>query len=301
MTLPTNEVIPVKLALKAKLNDHGGLDKLKARICLRGDMQIKDDSNPWSPTASSRLLRCFIADATRNKATIYQLDFIQAFIQSEMKKRMFVILDKEYEQFCPNQKGNFGRPLRLKRCLYGGDFSGKSWYDTLDLFLTKELSFLRSRVEGCLYIYKKDQEWIKMINYVDDALYYANNDQVRCTFEKRLSKRFHLSLLGKAKWYLGMRITQNKNYITLDQDQYVKNITSRFEKSFKQPFKGKQSPLPTNFTPLKKDSPVTEDQIKEIKLRFGNLNYRSVIGVLLYVSCCTRPDITYAVNKLARF
>ena len=120
-------------------------------------------------------------------------------------------------------------------------------------------------------------------------------------FEKRLSKKFHLSLMGEAKWYLGMRITQKKNYISLDQDQYVKNITARFEKAFKHPFKGKQSPLPTNFVPSKKDSPTTEEQIKETKLRFGNLNYRSVIGALLYVSCCTRPDITYAVNKLAKF
>ena len=46
MTLPTDEVIPVKLALKAKMNAHGGLDKFKDRICLRGDMQIKDDCNP---------------------------------------------------------------------------------------------------------------------------------------------------------------------------------------------------------------------------------------------------------------
>ena len=45
--LPTDEIIPVKLALKAKLNIYGALDKLKARICLREDMQIKDDFNPW--------------------------------------------------------------------------------------------------------------------------------------------------------------------------------------------------------------------------------------------------------------
>ena len=104
MILPTDDVIPVKVALKAKMNAHGGLDKLKVRIYLRGDMQLMDDSNPWSPTTSSRLLRCFIADAISHKAIIYQLDSIQAFIQSEMKKRMFVILNNEYEQFCPNQK-----------------------------------------------------------------------------------------------------------------------------------------------------------------------------------------------------
>ena len=41
--------------------------------------------------------------------------------------------------------------------------------------------------------------------------------------------------------------------------------------------------------------------MKEIKSRFGNLNYRSVSGSLLYVSCCKQPDITCAVNKLTKF
>ena len=100
--------------------------------------------------------------------------------------------------------------------------------------------------------------------------------------------------MGAIKWYLGMRIRQ-------DQDQYVKNITTRFEKSFKHPFKLKDSPLPASFVPTKKDSPSTEAEVKEVKIRFGNLNYRSVIGALLYVSYCTRPDISFAVNKLAKY
>ena len=68
------------------------------------------------------------------------------------------------------------------------------------------------------YIYRDNKNWIKMINYVDDALYYANNDDVRQNFDKKLSERFHLSLVDKAKWYLGMRITQSNENITLDQD-----------------------------------------------------------------------------------
>ena len=42
-------------------------------------------------------------------------------------------------------------------------------------------------------------------------------------------------------------------------------------------------------------------QIKETKTRFGNLNYRSIIGALLYVLYCTRLDICFAVNKLAKY
>ena len=108
--LPADEVIPVKCAFKTKLNAYGGLDKLKARICIRGDMQIKDQINNWSPTASVCLLKCFLADAIANQTKIFQLDFIQAFIQSETKKRIFVTLDKEFETFCPQLKEHFGRP-----------------------------------------------------------------------------------------------------------------------------------------------------------------------------------------------
>ena len=120
--------------------------------------------------------------------------------------------------------------MRLKKCLYGADFSGKSWYETLDNFLQKDLGFHRSQVEGCLYIYQKDSNWLKMINYVDDALYYANNDNFRMDFELLLKKRFNLTLMGEAKWYLGMRIRQGKNHIMIDQDQFIENIVSRFEK-----------------------------------------------------------------------
>ena len=122
-----DEVIPLKCASNYKLNSYGGLDKLKARICVRGNMQIKDVINNWSPTASVHLLKCFLTFSIQYSSILYQLDFIQAFIQlPRTNKRIFIIIDKEYEAFCSQLAEHFGRPLQLRKYFFGADFSDKS-------------------------------------------------------------------------------------------------------------------------------------------------------------------------------
>ena len=81
--------------------------------------------------------------------------------------------------------------------MYGTDFGGKSWYKTLDSYLTNTLHFVRSRVEGCLYILREGDNWIKLINHVDDILYYSKNEDFRLKFQQSPKKIFNLSLLGQ--------------------------------------------------------------------------------------------------------
>jgi hypothetical protein len=53
-------------------------------------------------------------------------------------------------------------------------------------------------------------------------------------------------------------------------------------------------------TPLPQDvqlSTAEEEQVTEKEQK----KFRNVIGSLLYLSNCTRPDITHAVNSLARY
>lgn len=65
---------------------------------------------------------------------------------------------------------------------------------------------LQEQKDAYTVIFRNKNEWIK-INYVDDALYYASSQRVREHFKISL-KKFNLTLLGIAKWYLGMRIVQ---------------------------------------------------------------------------------------------
>ena len=46
-----------------------------------------------------------------------------------------------------------------------------------------------------------------MINYIDDALYFAGSAKIRMDFKLSLKNKFNLTLsMGIAKWYLGMKI-----------------------------------------------------------------------------------------------
>ena len=55
----------------------------------------------WSPTASMRTLKYFIADAAKHKARVHQLYFIGAFLQAKVENRVFVKLAMRYADYFP--------------------------------------------------------------------------------------------------------------------------------------------------------------------------------------------------------
>ena len=87
---------------KAKIQSDGSLDKLKLRIVVGVYFQNKEMvGDTWSPTASMRTLKYFLADAAKHKASVHQLDFIEAFLQAKVKNKVFVKLDIRYTDYFP--------------------------------------------------------------------------------------------------------------------------------------------------------------------------------------------------------
>ena len=80
-------VTPCMDVYKAKIQSDGSLDKLKLRIVVRRYLQNKEMvGDTWSPTASMRILRYFLADAAKHKTRVRKLDFIGAFLASKSKE-----------------------------------------------------------------------------------------------------------------------------------------------------------------------------------------------------------------------
>ena len=99
---------------KANIQSDGSLDKFKLRIMVRGYMKSKEIfGDTWSPTASMRTLKYFLANATKHKERVHQLYFIGAFLQEKLKNRVFVKLDMRYTDYFPEYEKYFGRALRL--------------------------------------------------------------------------------------------------------------------------------------------------------------------------------------------
>ena len=298
------KIIPVMEDLRVKILENGFLDKLKLRIVVRGDLQKKllELVNNWSPTASHRSLKLFLANACKYKSRVRALDFIGAYLQALMQTEVWIMLPEYYTTLFPKYKEYFGVPLRLKKSMYGQNVSGKNWYDELHQYLVS-VGFQPST--SCLSMYVRrntDGSVIKLLNYVDDLLYFGTNEEETKSFEIELAQRFRLELKGQASWYLSMRIKQDKNFnITIDQGRYVQSILRRFLDKARIPETQRHifTPLSTEFKASKKDLAQSEEESKEIQRQY-NIDYPACVGHLIYLSY-TRTDILYAVNKLAKF
>ena len=97
-----NPVTPCMAVYKAKIRSDGSLDNLKLRIMVRVDLQNRElVGDTWSPTASMRTLKYFLADADKHNARVCQFYVIGSFLQAKVKNRVFMKLDSIYADYFP--------------------------------------------------------------------------------------------------------------------------------------------------------------------------------------------------------
>jgi hypothetical protein len=100
-------VVSTTEAKKIKLNQDGNIDKLTLILCVRGDLQKKNDpimGNPHSPAVSMRMSKLLMADTSQHKAGLFQLAVSGAFLKKGTGSRVFITLPKVYGEVFPGFK-----------------------------------------------------------------------------------------------------------------------------------------------------------------------------------------------------
>ena len=187
--------------------------------------------------------------------------------------------------------------------MYGMSHSGKWWYLELISYLnSEEAGFRQSKCDQALFVRtEEDGSLTQFLVYTDDGLYKNSNNDLRWIkrFEKEISARFHVELKGSAHWFLTMRIQRDRfENFTLDQARYALNIVIKYLGTSEQK-KITNRHLPHDFEAARQDCSTSELEVKKLADEF-RFEYRSVICSLIYL-LNTRPDIMFAVTKLAKF
>ena len=142
-------------------------------------------------------------------------------------------------------------------------------------------NFTQSHEDPCLFIHQKIHLIVAI--FVDDCTIIGTPNQVKI-FKKFMTDRFEMRDLGKIDYLLGIKIDYSNDHISLNQSSYIQSILERFQMTEVKPM----------YTPSDKWLILEGESVNQ-KL------YQQAVGSLMFLQTATRPDLSFAVNQVARF
>ena len=283
---PGTKPIPVKWIFKVKRDANGNLERFKARLVAKGFRQREgvDFDEVFAPVSKYSTLRALLALVAAEDLELQQLDIKTAFLNGELEELVYVQQPPGYDN------GNSQVACRLNKALYGLRQAPRAWHMKLKGELER-IGFTASEADPGLYTLSNEQGIIYVLVYVDDILIAAKTSKAVNITKSGLLQSFDARDLGDAHLFLGMTIERDRaaRFIKLSQVKLVKDIIAKHGLA-----DGK-----THSVPL---SPSTRLEAGEgDPLDTSEFEYGSLVGSLLYVSVCTRPDIAHAVGVLAKY
>ena len=189
------------------------------------------------------------------------------------------------------EEGTGRKVCKLLKGLYRLKQSGRMWNQEWDRHLVGTCGFTRSNDDHAVYLKKndKDDEYCWVLIWVDDVLWIGPRVMVE-EAKAQLAKQFPVTNLGTAHFFLGIEIIRKHHQITLCQSAYIQKILKRFNLT-------DAHTVSTPLSPGRKleGTPNGADEETDETV------YRSMIGSLMYLMLCTRPDIAFTVGALSRY
>ncbi|GJU75019.1 retrovirus-related pol polyprotein from transposon TNT 1-94 [Tanacetum coccineum] len=194
-----------KWVFRNKKDEHGIVTKNKARLVAQGCSQEEGIGydETFAPVARMESIRIFLAFATYINFIVFQIDVKSAFLNGKLKEEVYV---KQPPGFKISEFPEY--VCKLDKALYGLKQAPKAWYETLSTFFIQN-KFVRGRIDNTLFIYKSKGEVLIVHVYVDDIIFGSTSYRLCKQFEKLMTKKFEMSMMGELTYFLGLRIKQS--------------------------------------------------------------------------------------------
>lgn len=153
--------------------------------------------------------------------------------------------------------------------------------------------YSQTKCEPCVYVKKgnNNNNLTILAVYVDDFFVFTNNLKEKECLIDLLSKNYCVKNLGEIKNCLGMNVQRDrsKGVLILKQTEYIIRLLTRFNML---DAKEVSTPMAVNEKFNNENSNGT---------CLTEFHYRELIGSLMYLCVCTRPDIAYSCSLLSQF
>ena len=291
------QIVPTTWANRVKRNPAGDETRKKARCVLRGDLQdsrqISSRNDIYTPLVDWATVRLLFGLTVHEGLKTRQVDFRLAFMQSPLKDPLFA-------EFPPGgwKQANPGMIMKFNRSIYGDRRSPQMWYKHLKKGLEAR-GWKASTLDPCLYL-RND---VIFTCYCDDGIFFAKDDKAIDDAVKSLQTEIHdpeTNDLVEGGWafdleyesdfagYLGIELRRTPDgALHMTQLALTKRIIAALNLENANP-----KATPASGPLLRRlDSAPREEE----------WNYRSVVGMMQFLSNNSRNDLAFAVNQVARY
>ena len=267
--------------------------RYKARLVAKGFTQREgvDYHEVFSPVVKHTSIRVLLALTAVFDMELEQMDVKTAFLHGELEETIYMAQPEGFKK-----AGMENHVCLLEKSLYGLKQSPRQWYKRFDLFMLRN-GFSRSSFDGCVYFRMfKEQKYMYLLLYVDDMLLACQDEEEINRVKKMLRTEFEMKDLGPARKILGIEIFRDrtKGSLFLSQKGYLEKVLERFRMQDSKPV---ITPMAQHFKLSVKDAPSTEQEVNYME----RVPYSSVVGSLMYLMVCTRPDLAHAVSLVSRY
>jgi hypothetical protein len=281
---PANAIpIANKWVFAKKRNKQGQLTKYKARLVAKGYTQRPSYNyvEMHSPVVCLETIHLILAIATIKGLVIQQMDVKGAYLNGMLNEQVYMHQPEGFED-------GTDCICELLKSLYGLKQSGQAWNIEFDRAMQRR-GFKCLRPDPCAYIRREHDEFAIITVWVDDLLLFAMSDSLMERMKKDICTEWETTDLGELSKIIRIEITRTPNAIFIRQRAYIESILKR---------EGMECANPVAM-PLDPNSPLQPNPDGNEGDRSNS--YARLLGELQFIANATRPDIAYAVSRLASY
>jgi hypothetical protein len=280
------KAVQLKFIFTRKVEENGQIERYKARLVYNHLGDTIEEEDNYSPVANKVSLRVFLTAVASQGWYLCQADVKTAFLNADNPGRELVKLPKEVVEH------EHQRVRVLLKALYGLQRAAKMWHQTFAAW-AKSVGFDQSDHDQRLFMHSTKQQM--SIVYVDDLLLAAENEQLLGEMCDILNGKFQSRVMGVPYYFLGMNIqyNQQEKLVLVTQQTYIGAIVQKY---------GFETLLPRSL-PMVPGAVLECGDSGTMVLEGAEMypNFSSLVGALLYLAVCTRPDISFSVGILSKF